>query len=218
MSDDPRFNGEHDLRVPKIAGYYRLEDVSHICGGVSSATAITLANAEKALNFYYRTTAVAGDVRALYLRLYFGAAGTVGGEAIRAFATVEAAVSGTVNAIHASTSFTAAGSESGQASGIRVALEAAAATRTLTGTYTVLQLDSIIAAGNTVNGQKVSFIRCCDLGAVKMPYFLDLDGLTAGTDGAFETDTGAVGTPAGYLRVITPAGAVGYIVVYGDHS
>jgi hypothetical protein len=219
---DPRFSVVRDQRAVPRGSWLALEKIGFLSGGVSTSDFCTsYEDGVKFLNFYCQSGYNGGgDARGLYMRLRLSGAGTGGGEAIRAYTEVNAALTtGGAHGIHSTLSLTATGSEAGLGAGARATLEAAAATRTLTGTYCALQLDSNIAAGNTVDGQKVAFIRLADVGAVKMPYFMDLGGLVAGdTAAAYQEDSGAVGTVKGYLRVLAPDGSVAYLVVYASHS
>lgn len=89
-------------------------------GGGTDAAPNTTAVANK--NFMeYRcestATTAGSDTRAMYLRLYLAGATTGGGEALRAFTTVEAAI-GTARGAHISLNFGASGSVSGLATAL----------------------------------------------------------------------------------------------------
>jgi hypothetical protein len=198
-----------------------MEDVEFMSGGTSTSDYMASASADtKWLKFYCQSTATSGDARVAYLRLNLNGAGTGGGEAVRAYTVVSAALTtGSVHGIHATAEQTAAGTQAGQIAGGRFTFTAAAATRTLSGTSAGIIVESSIAAGNTVDGQKCAFVQFNDLGDVKMPYLFNFDGCTAGTDGAIEVDSGAVGaTVYGYLRILTDTASVGYIPIYTSHS
>lgn len=99
-----------------------------------------------------------------------------------------------------------------------IGAEARSAGKVFTGTYYALFLASNWGTNCTVT-QTASFIGCQDWGGGDaMPFLFDFDSLTAGTTNAIEQDTGAVGTPWGYARVICPDASVGYIVIYDGHS
>ena len=53
--------------------------------GTSSAPATTSSANKNFMGYWVKSTATSGDARALYVRLYFGGAGS--GEAVRAYAT-----------------------------------------------------------------------------------------------------------------------------------
>ena len=218
---DPRFSGNEDKRTPTEGGRQFLKNISGISGGTSTSDFIqSYLPGVKFLNFYFEALGASGDARGMYMRLRLSTAGTGAGEAVRAYTEVGAALTGgSVHGIHATVSMLAAGSEAGQSAAVRATLDAAAATRTLTGTYSALLVEGNLAAGNTADGQKVSFIRCADLGAVKTPYLFDFSGLVVGdTLSAIQADSGAVSTVYGYARVICPDGNVGYLVIYAAHS
>lgn len=125
--------------------------------------------------------ASSGDSRGVYIRLKL--AGTGGGEAGRFFANASAAnvaTGGTINGIHASLGVDATGSISGAGNALRATLGASAATRTLGGTAAALQLDSDIAAGNTVT-DAWSFVRVSDSGTVRIASLLNMPAPSNGT-------------------------------------
>lgn len=221
INADPRGGGNADIRLFKIGNYWALPNLGFLSGGTSAATAVSSADPDtKFLNFYTKSTAPSGDARGIYMRLALDGAGTGGGEAGRFYTVLGAALTGGgTHGIHATLELAAAGSQSGLSASVRATLAAVAATKTLTGTYAALELESDFKTGNTVDGQKVSFIRATDLGDVKMPYLFDFSTLVAGdTLSAIQADSGAVSTIYGYARVLCPGGAVGYICIYAAHS
>lgn len=221
MANDPRFSGNADVKAVKIGSYWLIENALIGAGSSTSDFISSAKDGMKFLNFYLQSTGNnGGDARGMYMRLRLNAAGTGGGEAVRAYTELAAAyTTGGTHGIHATLALLAAGSQAGLAAGGRFTLAAAAATKTLTGTYASLLVDSDLATGNTVDGQKVSFVRFADVGAVAMPYLFDLSGLTAADSAAaVQADTGAVGSIYGYARVICPGGAIGYLVIYSSHS
>lgn len=74
----------------------------------------------KFLQFYLDSTATSGDNRGMYLRTYFSGAGG-GGEALRAFATINSVVCGTAHGAHISLNFVST-SNSGRLTGLGVAM------------------------------------------------------------------------------------------------
>jgi len=74
----------------------------------------------KFLQFYLESKATSGDNRGMYLRTYFGGAGG-GGEALRAFATIDGVAAGTAHGAHISLSFNST-SNSGRLTGLGVAM------------------------------------------------------------------------------------------------
>jgi hypothetical protein len=85
-------------------------------------------------------------------------------------------------------------------------LEAAAASRTLGGTVSALQLDSNIGANNTVP-DSWSFIRVTKSGSVDMPLFLDI------ADDQIQANA-AAGAALKSLKVRLADGSFGYINIY----
>ena len=106
----------------------------------------------------------------------------------------------------------------GLMAGLNAAIITAAESRSLQGTYTCLSLQTEFKTGNTLPAATTSFIRFANAGAVKAPLLFDMAGVADATDGAWDADTGAVGTPLGYCKVKTAGGVDGYIVVYDGHS
>lgn len=106
--------------------------------GTSAAPVSTSTAAKNFLQYYVKSTATTAgsDTRAAYLRLYLSGATTGGGEALRAFTTVEAAI-GTAHGAHISLNFGASGSVSGQAIAMRGTLHLPAGTAT--GTVAAVQ-------------------------------------------------------------------------------
>lgn len=132
------------------------------------------------IGMFTKTTAATGDNRGVYWRHTFEGAG--GGEVLRPVAKVNTsnvATGGTVNGIHTTLSVATSSSVSGAGNAIRATLEAAAATRTLSGTCAALQLDSNIGANNTVPSSW-SFIRVTDSGSVKVGKLFNLPTAGAG--------------------------------------
>jgi hypothetical protein len=217
---DPRYDGNEDLRVPKIVGYYELEHISKISGGTSESDFITSTNAtEKFLKFYFSYSPTSSTCRGMYLLLRFTGAGTAAGEALRVRTETTAALtSGTLAGAHITAARMTGGTQSGLTVGVRATYEAIAATATLTGTNAALQCDSYLGAGLTADGTLSSFIRFSDSGTISMPYAFNFNGVTAATTAALEVDSGAVGTVYGYIRVLTDTNTLGYIPIYSSHS
>jgi len=184
--------------------------VALIHGAGTSANPETTAVANKNfLGYWTETTASTGDCRGMYLRTFFGGAGS--GEALRCYATINfagaAAVGGTINGAHISLSVAAGSTVSGQASAARITLDYAAATRTMGANVSAVILDSNIATGNTVNA-KNAFIRVTDTGAVKLKKLLRLPTVaSAGILAAHTTDA-----ISHSIRCVDDAGTVFYIM------
>lgn len=105
----------------------------------------------------------------------------------------------------------------GLLAGLNAAIIAAADTRSLSGAYCALSLQTEFKAGNTMP-KYTSFIRFTDAGAVRSPQLFDLSGITANAAGAVEEDSGSVSTIYGYGRVLCPDGTQGYLVIYAAHN
>lgn len=178
-------------------------------GGGTSALPLTTATADKNfMGYWVRSNATSGDARGLYVRLYLGGAG--GGEAVRAYATAAAsgvATGATINGLHASLSINASASVSGNGNAARFTLDAAADTRTLGGTLSAVQLDSNIAAGNTVPAG-VAFLHVTDTGAVRIGSLLNMPNVSNGT--IFAAHTTQVLTHS--IKIVTADGTPYYIM------
>ena len=145
------------------------------------------------------------DARVIYARLH--QYGTGGGEAVRAYAfanNAATATTGTLNGVHASLSIAASCAISGAGHAARFTLEAAAATRTLAGTVSAINLDSNIGASNTVPANSYSFISISKSGSVDMPLFLNI------LDDQVES-TAASGAALKSLKVKLTDGSFGFI-------
>jgi len=179
-------------------------------GGGTSATPCATATADKNfLGYWTKSTAATGDCRGMYLRTYFGGAGS--GEALRAYATVDfagaAAVGGTINGMHCSLSIAAGSTISGQAFAARFTLDYATATRTTDANVCCVNLDSNIGANNTVHANN-AFLRLSDTGSVPLQKFLRTPAVaSAGLLAAHITDA-----LTHSIRCVDEAGTVFYIM------
>ena len=108
---------------------------------------------------------------------------------------------------------------SGEMHAMESQLKVDADTRSVNGTYAAHKFTNYFKTGNTMPATTY-FLRFVDQNGtnVATPFMFDFSGITAGASNCIEADTDAVGTPSGYIRVKDPAGATGYIVIYGDHS
>lgn len=193
--------------VDTFGGTVRTAALLHGSGTSSAPTSTATAN-KNFLGYWVKSTATSGDARAMYVRLYLGAAGS--GEAVRAYATADAAnvaTGGTVNGIHASLSMNASASISGQGFAGRFTFDAAADTRTLNGNCAPVLIESNIAAGNTVPAT-MAHIRVTDTGAVPIKKLLRLPTVaSAGLLAAHITDA-----ITHSIRCVDDAGTVFYIM------
>jgi len=204
------------MALTKIARSVRAQSGTQIMGvGRGSGTSLSElwkigTSSANMLDFRARSdTASGSDARILYTRLHQYGAG--GGEAIRAYAfanTTDVATGGTLNGIHASVSIATSSSISGQASAGRFTLEAAAATRTLSGALSSLIVDSNVGANNTmptIHG----YIRFTNSGSVALSHLLVLPSAAAnGTIFAAHTTQAMTHS----IRVIDSAGTAYYIM------
>ena len=173
----------------------------------SSATPATTAAADK--NFvalYTSSTATTGDSRALYVRHNMAAtgAGAVYGDAVRAYGNVTGTGYAYASGIHASLSFAAGATVTGSGAGARVTIGAATETRTLPGNTAALQIDSDIAANNTVPAT-MALIRLAKAGSVDVTTFMHV------SDDQCLKGSAATGAAGDALKVIMPNGDIKYI-------
>jgi hypothetical protein len=216
---DPRFEGINtEMKWLKSVNGVKMERVEKLSGGTSTSDYMaTAAPDQKFLNFYCQTTATSGDCRLFYGYMDFHGAGTGGGEVIRAYASITAAyTSSTINGAHICAEIGASGSHTGMVNAAKLTLQSTAATRTMAGVKSALNLVSWFGAGTTLGGEE-SFIRFDDLTtSIPMTLAFDFGGLTAGSGKATVAGSHS-GTTVGYvLRVRTPDGAIGYIKIFSD--
>lgn len=92
---------------------------------MKNGTSTTRVRATTAGNFfqnYLETTATSGTARGIYNRLYFTQAGTITGESLRSFTTVENVAIATAHGAHISLNFASTGSITGLGVGVRSTL------------------------------------------------------------------------------------------------
>lgn len=153
-------------------------------------------------------TASGSDARILYARLHQYGAG--GGEAVRAYAfsqNANAATGGTLNGLHASLSIATSSGISGAGNAIRATLEAAAATRTLSGQLYAIQADSNIGANNTMPTNH-AFIGFTNSGSVALSNLFQIPNASNGT--IFAAHTTQVMSHS--IRIISASGTAYYIM------
>ncbi len=182
-------------------------------GGTSAAPEETSTANLNFLGYWTKTTATSGDSRGLYLRHYLsGVTGGAGyGDAIRAYCTVTGTGYGFASGIHATMQINAAATVTGSGAGLRATLAAAAETRTLAGKLSAAQIDSDVAAGNTlptVHG----FIRFVDNGAVRLSNLAVIPTASNGT--VFATHT--TESMSHSIRIVDEAGTAYYIMCASD--
>lgn len=149
--------------------------------GASGANHELGATADNAMEYYLNATHTSGDMRGIYLRLYFsGASGS--GEAARIFGTVNnvtAAVGGTVNGAHISLSVTgASGAISGAGNALRTTFGVGTGA-TPGGTLASIQCDTDVASGVTLPASH-AFIRFTNSGAVAFSRLFEVPNVASG--------------------------------------
>lgn len=156
--------------------------------GTSGANASLGTSAGNALEYYLDGAHTSGDMRGMYLRLYFSGAGG-SGEAARIFSTinnVSVATGGTVNGAHISLGTSGASAAvSGAANALRATFGIAAASTNIGGTCSVIQVDTDFGAGATLP-TNFAFLRFTNTGAGSTPNALiRIPNVNAETDGLF---------------------------------
>lgn len=162
--------------------------------------------AEKLQEWIGQGAHASGDVRVLYMTLDLRSSGS--GEALRPRTRVYGTGINSAHGQHCTLHIAAGGGVSGLGVGLRVTLEAAAESRTLTGTLCALQVDSNIGANNTVPSI-CSFIRITDVGSVTIPNLFEVPNAANGTIfAAHGTDSFSHS-----LKIISANGTAYYIMV-----
>jgi len=155
--------------------------------GASGANHALGATGDNALEYYLDATHTSGDMRGMYLRLYFSGTGG-SGEAARIFATINnktVATGGTVNGAHISMGTSGASAAvSGAANALRATFGIAAASTALGGTCSVIQVDTDFDTAVTVP-PNFAFLRLTNTNTKKSNNFLRLPNVLAETDGLF---------------------------------
>jgi len=180
--------------------------------GASGATHALGTTADNALEYYLTATHTSGDMRGMYLRLYFSGAGG-SGEAARIFSTinnVSVATGGTVNGAHISIGTAGASAAvSGQAAAIRATFGIAAASTNIGGTCSTLLLDTDFDTAVTVPA-RFAFIRVVDTNTKKANALLNIPNVTAETDGIFCAHVTQTMTHS--IRILSANGTEYYIM------
>ena len=159
----------------------------------ATATRATTALADK--NFVElrtESTALSGDSRGIYNRLYLGGAG-VSGESLRTFTTVDDVAAANAHGIHASLSFNATGRVTGQGIASRNTLHIPDDAAWAPGTIAPLQAEiwSDGDASDTDGATEVSFLRFVNGGNANGIADVDDDAALFALSG-FTIDTGNV--------------------------
>ncbi len=192
-----------DLGSVLAMGYHYNDAASFGASGTDQFIKTWLANTQF-IHAAFESDATSGTARGQYMILNLNGAGQAG-ECIRARTFLMAAAAGgnTVNGAHIEmrlngTSTGGVGSVTGDANAIRATLSVDAGAG-ITGTMSALRLDSYF--GQTSTGIVGGFISLWDVNSTnKMPFFLDISGIAAGTSSAWKSGTCSSFTGGG-LRV-----------------
>jgi hypothetical protein len=162
--------------------------------------------AEKLMEWTANATHTSDDVRLLYATLNLRGVGG-SGECLRPRTQVYGTSVPSAHGMHCTLVIAVGGAISGLGCGLRATFEAATATRTLGGTLCALQVDSYIAAGNTLPGAH-AFIRVSDEGAVRMTNLLQIPNASNGTIFAAHTTQ----TMTHSIKIISHNGTPYYVM------
>lgn len=144
--------------------------------------------AEKLIEWVGDAYHTSGDVRLLYATLDLNGVGG-SGECLRPRTRVYGTSVNSAHGEHCTLHIGVGGAISGLGAGLRATFEAAAETRTLTGTLCSLQVDSNIGANNTLPASH-SLIRLTNVGSVAMTNAFEIPTAANGTMVAtHDTDT-----------------------------
>lgn len=145
----------------------------------SQLPAIETKQAEKLIEWVGNSYHTTGDVRLLYATLDIRGVGG-SGECLRPRTRVYGSSVNSAHGEHCTLQVAVGGAISGLGCGLRATLEAAAETRTLTGTLCALQVDSNVGANNTLPATH-SFIRVANAGSVDLANLLEVPDAANGT-------------------------------------
>lgn len=176
-----------------------------LLAGTSSARISTSVADTKFLQIYVENTATSGDNRAIYVRQYLSGAGG-GGEALRAFTTINAITATTAHGAHISLNFVST-SNSGRITGLGIAMRATLHipndSSWTGGTFAAIQAE-IYSDGDDSDPDgltELSYIRCINGGNSNGisdvdddAFLLSLQGMTAASGSLYDTTaSGATG-------------------------
>lgn len=173
----------------------------------SQMTANETRIAEKIIEWTADAYHTSGDARLQYMTLNLRGVGG-SGECFRPRTMVYGTSVDSAHGTHCTLSIPVGGAISGLGVGLRATLEAAAATRTLTGALCALQVDSNIGANNTMP-TNTSFIRFANVGSVVLANLLQLPSAAANGTVFAAHVTDAMSHS---IRVIDSAGTAVYIM------
>lgn len=181
-----------DLRLDRL--FQHIDSTTGCIQQGSSSSPVSLTSAAKANQIYITNSATSGDSRGLYLRQYLTGAGG-GGEALRAFSTINAA-GATAHGAHISLNFGSSGSLSGLGVAGRNTLHIPDNAAWTGGTLSALQAEiySDGTASDPDGLTELSFMRFVNDGHADGKadvdddgFLMSLQGLTAGAAHIFAT-------------------------------
>ena len=143
-------------------------------GEGSLSTRVKTSTADKCfIKFYTESDAASSDSRGIYWQHWISSGtGVTQGEAGRFFTKANAVGVNQIHGVHATAQIQTSATVTGTAIGLRATFAAQTESRTVTGFS--LQLDTDVAANNTM-GATSAFIRVTDENSVKMPNFLTIE-------------------------------------------
>jgi len=180
--------------------------------GASGAAHALGSTADNALEFYLDGTHTSGDMRGMYLRMYFSGTGG-SGEAARIFSTINnktVATGGTVNGAHISMGTAGASAAvSGAANALRATFGIAAASTDIGGTCAVIQVDTDFDTAVTVPAD-FAFLRLTNTNTKKSNNFLRLPNVAAEAGGLFCAHTTQTMTHS--IKIVSEDGTDYYVM------
>lgn len=177
--------------------------------GASGANHSLGATADNAMEYYLDATHTTGDMRGMYLRLYFSGAGG-SGEAARIFGTVNnvsVATGGTVNGAHVSLSTSGASSGISGAGNALRATFGVGANSNPGGTCSVIQVDTDFDNAGTVP-TNFAFLRFTNSNTKVAANLMRIPNVSNGTVFAAHTTQGLTHS----IKIITEDGTPYYIM------
>jgi len=179
--------------------------------GLSGTNTELGTTAGNALSFYLDSLHTTGDMRGIYMKLFFSGVGG-SGEAARFYGVVNnvtAAVGGTVNGAHISLDFVGANAKiSGAGNALRATFGISDPLSTpVGGTCSVIQADTFMDTAITVP-PTLAFLRCTDTGVKTCGNLLNIANVASGGILAAHTTQGLTHS----IRFITANGTKYYIM------
>lgn len=186
-----------------------------VMGRGTSSSPLTTSSDGKNISFYFSTPATGGSTDGVYFRQFFtGAAG--GGNALRAFATVQNVQGSTARGLHASLSFGTSGTISGLAAAVEATLH-------MPSTAGMAGTNYAIKAAINADASTSDPVGATTIGLIGLIAQGDATGLAdLDTDGVFFDISGFTGT-TGVTNMISttslaelPTGTIGLRIKVGS--